>query len=123
MSVHRNPARGRSEFGNDDRQDAITELGRDAVRIHGLRQRKRAREGAVATFHSVELGSLLMLHGALAAHRENLMLQFDLDLVALQAGQLDGEDEPVAGLIQVDALEWRADREAGPSVKTPRKSS
>src|SRR5262249_3442343 len=91
---------------NANGEDAILVLGRDPVRIHGLRQRERTAEGAVAPLDVVvllvlDVGRRLLL----TADRQHEVLDADVDALARHRGELGLQhDLLIAGLEDVD---WR----------------
>src|ERR1051325_848358 len=85
-------------------EDAVLVLGRDLVRVDGLRQRERAAERTVAPLDVVVL---LVLHFGrrflLAVDRQHEVLDVDLDVVAIHIGQFGFQHELVfAALEDVD---------------------
>src|SRR6186997_1312848 len=83
-------------------EHALVEAGADAFGLDALRQLQRAAETSVGALNAVEALALLLVLGlALTGHRKHAVLDLDLDVVALHAGQVRPQNEVVLGLDQV----------------------
>src|SRR5918993_5412486 len=71
------------------RQHAVLVLGADAAAVDRRRQRERPHEAAIGALDAVEVLLLdLVIQLALAANRERVVLDGDVDVFTLHVGQL-----------------------------------
>ena len=87
-------------------EDAVLQIGGDALDVDRFRQRERAREAAVAALDPVVLlAGHVFVRGAGAARAADddaVVFGVDLDLVAGEARQFRGEDELGRRLVEID---------------------
>src|SRR5579884_1626987 len=89
-------------LGDPHLEHPVLEAGLDAVGVHALGQRQRARERAERTLDPViALVALLVLGLALARDRQDVVLELDLYVALGQAGQIGPEYEVILGLDDV----------------------
>src|SRR5262249_57861663 len=85
-------------------EHAVGQRGLDLLAVHGLRKNERARERTELTLEdAIAVLVLLLLELALAAQREDVLLDVDFHVLGLEAGDLRGEDQRVLLLVDVDA--------------------
>src|SRR5512143_2621390 len=85
-----------------DEEHAVLRLGADLLRVDARRQREAAGERAVGQLDAmVVLALLLHLQLALALQGEHAVLESDLDVLRLDAGQLGADDDLLAVLVDV----------------------
>src|SRR5687767_1152744 len=93
--------RGAGEFGNTNRQHAVLEVGAHGGVVDRQGQLERPLKRPVAALQPVEL---LAGHGPLLAHageRETAIARLDVDVSALDPGNLRREDVGVGGFVEV----------------------
>src|SRR6185503_3238828 len=79
-------ALGLRSLGHVQREDALPVVGGDRVALHGARQREGALEAAIAALPEMVallFRVLLALLRLLAADREDVVLELDLDVVGI----------------------------------------
>src|SRR6266545_3367229 len=85
-----------------DEEHTLLGLGADVFRVDGRRQREGASERTVAQLETViVLARGFLLELALALERQNAILESDLDVLRLDAGQLGANDDLLAVLVDV----------------------
>src|SRR6516164_5368913 len=88
---------------NGEGQDAVFVLGLDGLGTHGVREREAAAEAAVGALDAqVVVFVHLLLELALAANREDVVLDADVEVLGLHVGKVGLDDEFLTGLIDVD---------------------
>src|SRR5690606_619103 len=89
-------------LGQADLEHAVLELGADLVEIHGAREAEGALEGAIAPLVDL-VAPVLLLELVLlgAADREEVVLDIDLEVVAVDPRDLGGQHERIAGVDQL----------------------
>src|SRR5581483_1987767 len=85
-----------------DLENAVAVAGLDRIGIHAARQRERAHERAVRALDAVIALLFLPLELALAADREQPVLEVDAEILLLDARNLDLHDDLVLLLQDVD---------------------
>src|SRR5438067_2841369 len=77
-------------LGQEDAQHAVAALRGDVAQLHCRGQREAAAEGAVVALDAVIVLPLVgVLELALAAQRQRVALELDVDVVGVDLGQLD----------------------------------
>ena len=109
-----------------DRQHAVGQLRVDGLLVDGRREREAAEEAGVTPLVEQQArpsspSPLLRSLAALGGDRQRLVLQRDVDLVLLEAGQLGFDVDVVAVLADVDARTARASRRCRPLASRPPK--
>src|ERR671912_778512 len=96
-----------------DAEHAVLVLGGRVLGRHGLREREGAGEAAVGALDAVVVVRLfLLLEAALAAQRQHVVLDRQLEVFAVHAGQFGFEHDLVFVLVDVHARRPGAAREA-----------
>src|SRR5260221_4954237 len=95
------PAAVGSDLWHFEAEQAFLELGGDAIAVHVLGQAEGPGEGAVAPLHAVEALRPAAPRLALAADRHLVPLDLDLDVVLVDAGELQLDLEALGGLVDV----------------------
>src|SRR4029079_17187051 len=90
------------ELRDLDLQHAVDVIRGDVVRVDAARQRERADEAAVRALDAVIVAVVLPLELALAADGEHAVLEGDLEVVLVHAGDLDLDHDLVGLLSDVD---------------------
>src|SRR2546427_7272259 len=102
------------DLGQMDGEDAVAVLGLDPLRIHRDRKSERAREGAVETLHSIGvLGSKFLLPLPLTFEGEDVVLDLNINIVAVDTRKLRRHDDVVPILMDVAQRGPRAHRLLG----------
>src|SRR5579859_6305822 len=84
-------------------ENAIFIGGIHVLRIDRVRQRERARKSTVAALNAMEVFFLLFfLEVTLAAHRQSVVLQFDVQIFLLNSGDLQLEGDVVLIFIDIN---------------------
>src|SRR5262245_55886712 len=92
-------------LGNRDGEDAVLEIGGDALDLDRFGQRERALEAAVSALHAMELLARNIASragGARAANDDAAVFRVNLDLLARQAGELRCQDEGGRRFVEID---------------------
>src|SRR6516164_6681486 len=88
---------------NGEGQDAVFVIGLDGLGVHGVREREAAAEAAVGALDAqVVVFVHLLLELALAANREDVVLDADVEVLGLHVGKVGLDDQFLTGLIDVD---------------------
>src|SRR5215212_6497423 len=103
-------------LGDPKRQHPVVERGRGLVRLKPVRKRDRAADDAASDLVDEEIALLLLaILGILAANRERPVLDRDVDVLRLQAGQLGVDDELVGRHRNVDGQRATFERARAPA--------
>src|SRR5271169_3733771 len=100
---------GFSALGQIDGQHAVVVLRVDVLGVHGVRQRERAGETAVAALNATEVLFLLfLLELALAADGKRVVLDLHVEVFLIDAGHLQLQLDTVLVLVNVHRRHKRA---------------
>src|SRR5207253_6828940 len=97
------PRLGLRPLRQHEPQHAVPALGRDVLGVHRAGQREAAAEGAVGALDPVVAFALLgLLQLALAANRQLVRLDLDVDILRVHLGQLHLQRDRIGVLEDVD---------------------
>ena len=89
-------------LGDAQRQHAVLVVGLDRFRIHGVRQREAAGEGAIRALHTkVVLLIHVFLELALAANGQDVVLHADVQILGIDFRQIGFHHQFMLGFVNV----------------------
>src|SRR5262249_42809919 len=91
-------------LGDDEREDAVAQLGLHVLAVDALGQREAPAEAAERPLVGVEALALLALLGlAATGHRETILGEGDIEILLLDAGEVGLEHVAVLALEDLEA--------------------